>query len=237
MPAPVSGRVGVAAPGVELKLEPVGALLEARVRGPNVTPGYWRDPALTARRVRRRGLLRDGRRARLRRSGRSRARVHVPGAHRRGLQALDRHVGAGRAAARGAARGARRAGAGRRHRGARARRRAACWSFPNLAACRRLAGLPAEAPVGDVLDGEAVCASVRGRAVGLQRGAGRQLHARRRARCCWRSRRRSTPARSPTRGRSTRRRCCGAAPRSSTRSTAPARRCVLIEVEERTTTA
>ena len=47
MPAPISGRVGVAAPGVELKLEPVGALLEARVRGPNVTPGYWRDPALT----------------------------------------------------------------------------------------------------------------------------------------------------------------------------------------------
>jgi feruloyl-CoA synthase len=43
MPAPVSGRVGVPAPGVELKLEPVGDVLEARVRGPNVTPGYWRD--------------------------------------------------------------------------------------------------------------------------------------------------------------------------------------------------
>jgi feruloyl-CoA synthase len=47
MPAPVTGRVGVPAPGVELKLEPVGALLEARVRGPNVTPGYWADPVLT----------------------------------------------------------------------------------------------------------------------------------------------------------------------------------------------
>jgi feruloyl-CoA synthase len=47
MPAPVSGRVGVPAPGVELRLEPVGALLEARVRGPNVTPGYWGDAALT----------------------------------------------------------------------------------------------------------------------------------------------------------------------------------------------
>src|SRR6185436_4632735 len=31
--------------------------------------------------------------------------------------------------------------------------------FPNLAACRRIAGLPPEAPVGDVLDGEAVCAA------------------------------------------------------------------------------
>jgi feruloyl-CoA synthase len=48
MPAPVTGRVGVPAPGIELKLEPVGALLEARVRGPNVTPGYWGDAALTA---------------------------------------------------------------------------------------------------------------------------------------------------------------------------------------------
>jgi feruloyl-CoA synthase len=47
MPAPVTGRIGVPAPGVELKLEPVGDLFEARVRGPNVTPGYWRDLTLT----------------------------------------------------------------------------------------------------------------------------------------------------------------------------------------------
>ena len=45
-----SGRVGVPAPGVELKLVPVGAELEARVRGPNVTPGYWRDRRSRARR-------------------------------------------------------------------------------------------------------------------------------------------------------------------------------------------
>ena len=36
-------RIGLPAPGVELKLAPVGAKLEARVRGPNITPGYWRD--------------------------------------------------------------------------------------------------------------------------------------------------------------------------------------------------
>ena len=47
MPEPIAGRIGVPVPGVELKLEPVGDLLEARVRGPNVTPGYWRNPALT----------------------------------------------------------------------------------------------------------------------------------------------------------------------------------------------
>ncbi len=48
MPAPATGRVGVPVPGVEVKLEPIGDRLEARVRGPNVMPGYWRDAALTA---------------------------------------------------------------------------------------------------------------------------------------------------------------------------------------------
>jgi len=42
------GRIGVPAPGVELKLAPVGRQYEARVRGPNITPGYWRAPELTA---------------------------------------------------------------------------------------------------------------------------------------------------------------------------------------------
>jgi len=35
-------------PGVELKLVPGGGKLEVRVRGPNVTPGYWKRPDLTA---------------------------------------------------------------------------------------------------------------------------------------------------------------------------------------------
>ena len=48
-----AGLVGFPAPGLELKLAPVGAKLEARVRGPNITPGYWRDEELTRRRVRR----------------------------------------------------------------------------------------------------------------------------------------------------------------------------------------
>jgi feruloyl-CoA synthase len=43
-----AGMVGFPAPGLEVKLAPVGAKLEARVRGPNITPGYWRDEALTA---------------------------------------------------------------------------------------------------------------------------------------------------------------------------------------------
>ena len=37
------GIVGLPAPGVVLKLVPNGEKLEARVKGPNITPGYWRD--------------------------------------------------------------------------------------------------------------------------------------------------------------------------------------------------
>ena len=43
-----AGLVGLPVAGVALKLAPVEGKLEARVRGPNVTPGYWRQPALTA---------------------------------------------------------------------------------------------------------------------------------------------------------------------------------------------
>ncbi|MBV8903238.1 MAG: AMP-binding protein, partial [Acidobacteriia bacterium] len=42
-----AGHVGVPARGVELKLVPVGYKLEARLRGPNITPGYWRQEELT----------------------------------------------------------------------------------------------------------------------------------------------------------------------------------------------
>jgi len=41
-----SGVLGLPAPGMELKLAPVGEKIEARVRGPNITPGYFRDDEL-----------------------------------------------------------------------------------------------------------------------------------------------------------------------------------------------
>jgi feruloyl-CoA synthase len=43
-----AGNVGVPAPGCEIKLVPAGGKLEVRVRGANVTPGYWKRPDLTA---------------------------------------------------------------------------------------------------------------------------------------------------------------------------------------------
>jgi feruloyl-CoA synthase len=42
-----SGFVGYPVPGMELKIAPAGDKLEARVRGPNVTPGYFKDDART----------------------------------------------------------------------------------------------------------------------------------------------------------------------------------------------
>ena len=42
-----SGNIGLPIPGQELKLVPSGEKLEIRVRGPNVTPGYWRAPEIT----------------------------------------------------------------------------------------------------------------------------------------------------------------------------------------------
>ncbi len=36
-------HVGVPVPGLELKAVPIDGVLEARLRGPNITPGYWRD--------------------------------------------------------------------------------------------------------------------------------------------------------------------------------------------------
>jgi feruloyl-CoA synthase len=42
-----SGNIGVPIPGTELKLVASGDKLEVRVRGPNVTPGYWKASELT----------------------------------------------------------------------------------------------------------------------------------------------------------------------------------------------
>jgi feruloyl-CoA synthase len=42
------GNIGVPALGVTLKLVPQEGKLEARLKSPSITPGYWRNPALTA---------------------------------------------------------------------------------------------------------------------------------------------------------------------------------------------
>jgi feruloyl-CoA synthase len=42
-----SGHVGLPVPGNDAKLVPDNGKLEIRARGPNITPGYWREPELT----------------------------------------------------------------------------------------------------------------------------------------------------------------------------------------------
>jgi feruloyl-CoA synthase len=58
MPRP--GNIGVPAPGTEVKLVPVEDKLEIRVKGPNVTPGYYEAPELTAQAFDEEGWLTTG---------------------------------------------------------------------------------------------------------------------------------------------------------------------------------
>jgi len=48
-PVEQAGHIGLPAPGMEVKLVPNEGKLELRLKGPNVTPGYWRDAEMTAK--------------------------------------------------------------------------------------------------------------------------------------------------------------------------------------------
>ncbi|MEW6694198.1 Long-chain-fatty-acid--CoA ligase FadD15 [Tepidimonas thermarum] len=55
-----AGDLGVPTPGLEVKLVPLDGKVEVRYRGPNVTPGYWRNPAETAAAFDEEGFFRSG---------------------------------------------------------------------------------------------------------------------------------------------------------------------------------
>jgi len=55
-----AGLIGLPIPGVEAKLAKVGGKWEICFRGDNVTPGYWRDPELTAKAFDSEGYYRTG---------------------------------------------------------------------------------------------------------------------------------------------------------------------------------
>jgi feruloyl-CoA synthase len=57
---PRAGVIGLPAPGTTIKLAPAGDRLELCVKGPNVTPGYWRRPDLAASSFDDEGFLRMG---------------------------------------------------------------------------------------------------------------------------------------------------------------------------------
>jgi feruloyl-CoA synthase len=54
------GGVGLPVPGVTVKLLPEGGKLEIRIKGPNVTPGYYRQPDLTEKAFDDEGFFRLG---------------------------------------------------------------------------------------------------------------------------------------------------------------------------------
>jgi feruloyl-CoA synthase len=53
-------NMGLPPPGVEVKLVPVEGKFEMRVKGPGITPGYWRQPELTAKAFDEEGYYRLG---------------------------------------------------------------------------------------------------------------------------------------------------------------------------------
>ena len=54
------GNIGLPLPGVEMKLAPNGDKLEARFRGPTISPGYWGAPELTEKAFDEDGFFRIG---------------------------------------------------------------------------------------------------------------------------------------------------------------------------------
>ncbi len=55
-----SGHIGLPVSGNDAKLVPSNGKLEVRAKGPNVTPGYWRQPELTAKAFDEEGFYRFG---------------------------------------------------------------------------------------------------------------------------------------------------------------------------------
>ena len=88
-----AGNIGLPAPGSEIKLVPHDDKLEIRVRGPNVSPGYWKRPDLTAESFDADGFYRPGDAARLADPDGAGARHRLRRPHRREFQAQLRHLG------------------------------------------------------------------------------------------------------------------------------------------------
>ena len=145
-----AGMVGFPAPGLDVKLAPVGAKMEARARGPNITPGYWDDEELTRQAFDEEGYYRLGDAMRF-----VDPRDPASGLVFDGRLAEDFKLSTGTwvsvgplrsrilAAAGGCAQDVVITGHDRDFVGA--------LVFPNLAACRDTAGMPADTPAASVV--------------------------------------------------------------------------------------
>ena len=217
------GNIGLPLPGVELKLVPSEGKLEARLKGPNITPGYWRAPALTAEAFDEEGFYKIG----------DALKFADPADPAKGLLfdgrlAEDFKLATGTWVSVGPLRAAFiahcaplvrdvvLAGADRDE--------IAALIFPDLDACRKLApDLAADAPAAAVLADARIVRGVRAAPRGACGPAPRHVGARLAAPFCSPNRRRSTSARPPTKDRSTSARCSPIAPPWS-KSFTPTRR-------------
>lgn len=172
-----SGVIGLPVPGTELKLVPTAGKLEIRVRGPNVMPGYLKQPELTAKAFDEEGFYRIGDAVRFVDPERPEAGLVFDG-----RVAEDFKLSSGTWVNVGAV----------RIQGVEMLAPLAqdivvtghdgdsigFLLFPNLVACRQLAGLAADAPVADVLAHPAVRSRVKQGLQALkQAGGGSSTHA------------------------------------------------------------
>jgi feruloyl-CoA synthase len=172
-----SGVIGLPVPGTELKLVPSGEKLEVRVRGPNVTPGYWERPDLTAEHFDAEGFYRIGDAVRFVDPERPEAGLLFDGRVAEDFK-LDSgtwvNVGTLRVRAIAALAPVASDGVVAGH----ARRDVGFLILPLVVACRGLAGLDPGAPVAEVLAHTSVRGAVRrGLAALRAEGTGSSLHA------------------------------------------------------------
>jgi len=159
-PTTVSGNIGLPVRGVEVKLTPVGDKLEIRVRGPNITPGYWRNPEATEKAFDDEGFYCSGDAVKLVDPDDPMAGLQFDGRIAENFKLVTGtwvHVGALRlaliAACAPVAQDCVITGHNREEIGA--------LVFPNVAGCRSLCpDLPADAPVSDILDDPRVRAAL-----------------------------------------------------------------------------
>ena len=173
-----AGNIGIPVPGVSLKMLPSGDKMELRVKGSNVTPGYYRQPELTEQMFDEQGYYRIGDAGRL-----VDANDPAKGILFDGRLAEDFKLSSGSWVAVGALRIAVIAAASPVMQDAVVTGANRDWigllAWPNLAACRNLAGATDELPLQELVADEAVTTKL---VAGLQaynanqRGSSTRVH-------------------------------------------------------------
>ncbi len=166
-----SGVIGVPIPGTTLKLVPVADKLEVRVKGPNIFPGYWKQPELTKAAFDEDGFYMIGDAVEFVDPNRPEQGLLFDGRVAEDFKLLTGtwvHVGsirvAGLAAFAPVAQDIVVTGHDRDEIG--------FLVFPNISECRRLAGLPEDAPMDAILGHPVIKERVREGLVRMKREGG-----------------------------------------------------------------